>query len=244
MKSICLHILIAALMTGYAFPDTGDGFKFGKRPANSIFDPSEVLTLKQQKEISEPLKVILENEGIDIVVVILPEIGEAPPMHVANGFAAKWSTGPAHAVVLHVSDHSGTPWIKLGGAVTTTIKPEVISEYITAARKRAAAEPNDYEKIRAATTEAADALRYWLGGAILRSESLITERLRQQMAHEKRKRLLKLSAILGAAAAIPILFGLVVLIIRLRNRGSKVFPGTRKIARLGAPYSGGGNAVS
>lgn len=223
---------------------TQSNLKYGERPGNSIFDPTGVLTLKEQERISAPLKTILRNEGIDIIIVILPDIGDAPPDHVAKGFAGKWATTSVNSVVLHVPGKDGTPWIFPGSLMTGAIKPDVVRETMLAAERRAAAEPTDFGKVRAASIEAADAIRYWLGGALLRTEERINKRLEWQLARERRERLLKLSAVLGFAALIPLAFGGVFLVIRLRARSAKRFPPLRKLARLGAPYAGGNSNCS
>ena len=220
------------------------GFKYGDRPKNSIFDPTGVLTLTEQDRISEPLLTILKNEGIDIIIVILPEIGDAPPEYVVKGYAAKWATTTVNSVVLHVPGKEGSPWIFPGMFMTGVIKPEAVRETIVAAEKRAAAEPTDFGKVRAASIEAADAIRYWMGGALLRTEDTINRRLEWQLARERRERLLKLSAALAAAALIPLVFGAVFLTIRIRGRGARRFPQLQKIARLGAPYAGGNSNCS
>lgn len=220
------------------------GFESGERPANSIFDPAGVLTSKEQELISEPLGKILKNDGIDVIVVILPEIGDAPPEHVAKGFADKWATTTVNSVVLHVPGREGSPWIFPGKVMSGAVKPDVVRERISEAEKRAAAEPTDFGKVRAASVEAADAIRYWLGGALLYTEAVINSRLDAQLARERRERLLKISAILGAAALIPLVFGVAFLTVSIRRRKARRFPRIRKLARLGAPHAGGNGNCS
>ncbi|QTN32117.1 TPM domain-containing protein [Akkermansiaceae bacterium] len=223
---------------------TQSNFKYGERTGNSIFDPKGVLTPQEKDDISAPLREILKNEGIDILVVILPEIGDAPPMHVAREFAEKWATTTVNSVVLHVPGKQGSPWIFPGEVMAAALKPESVKHMIAAAEKRAAAEPTDFGKVRAASVEAADAIRYWLGGALLHTEERINKRLELQLERDRRERLLKLSAALGAAALIPLAFAAVFLTLRMRGREGLRFPQLRKSARLGAPYSGGGSNCS
>lgn len=237
--------LVSLLLCVAAEADqTQSGFKYGERPKNSIFDPTGVLTPQEQDRISEPLRAILRNEGIDIIVLILPDIGDAPPEHVIKGFAEKWATTTVNSVVLHVPGKEGSPWIFPGAVMTGAMKPEVVNESIDAARKRASAEPTDFGKVRAASIEAADAIRYWLGGELLRTEDMITRRLQWQLERERRERLLKLSGALGVAALIPLFFGAVFLVLRLKGRRPKSFPSLRKTSRLGAPYAGGNSNCS
>ena len=87
-------------------------------------------------------------------------------------------------------------------------------------------------------------MRYWLGGVLLRTEGVINNRLERQFERERRERLLKLAAVLGVASLIPLAFGTVFFVIRIRARIAKRFPPLRKIARLGAPYAGGNSNCS
>jgi len=219
-------------------------FQYGPRPTTSVFDPAGILTLAQVKEISEPLEQIRKNENIDVLVVILPKIGDAPVEHVAKAFLDSWSLSRINAVVVHIPGQADSPHIFPGETMGRLIRPEAMRAAVESAEKRARAEPNPDGKIRAAAMEAADALRYWAGGAVLVTESIQNERLRRQLAFEKRQRLLKLAAVMGAAASIPLITGLIFLFLKMKNLGSRHFPQTRKLARLGAPYSGGNHAIS
>ena len=220
------------------------GFRFGERPKNGVFDPAGILTIKEQADLAEPLGKVRKQEGIDVLVVILPEIGEAPPQHVAEGFSVKWAEGNVNAVVLHVPGKEGSPWIFPGRFMVEAIKRETLDESILSAQKRAAAEPTDFGKVRAAATEASDALRYWMGGLRIRSEEIISEQLEQRLAHENRRRLLKLAALLGAASVIPLSVGVALIVLNVRNSRPRHFPVVRVVSRLGAPHAGGNNAVS
>ncbi|WP_411827089.1 TPM domain-containing protein [Luteolibacter sp. AS25] len=244
------QLLVVILAVTLTFVSTGNADQLEKilensqRPAGSVFDPTGVLTPKQQAEISAPLHGLLENEEIDILVVILPEIGEFQPQDVAKKFAEKWGEGNMSSLVLHVPGRDGTPWIFPGENVGTAVTPEVVRKSVSDGEKRAAAEPDDFRKVRAASIEAADAVRYWSGGAVLRSEAIINARLVHQLEFERKRRLLKLAALLGAAALIPMIFGIVLLFTRLSKMGPRTFPPVRKIPRLGAPYSGGSRIES
>jgi hypothetical protein len=244
MKPIILLLLLSLSHLLAESEQAQSGFRFGERPKNSVFDPAGILTVKEQTELAEPLAMVRAREGIDVMVVILPKIGDAPPDHVAKGFAEKWAATDVNAVVLHVPGREGTPWIFPGNVMGSMVKPETLRESVVGAEKRAAAEPTDFGKVRAASTEASDALRYWMGAARIRSEEIISEQLEARLAYENRRRLLKLAAILGAAAVIPLVLGIVFIALRIRNSRPRHFPSTRMIPRLGAPYSGGNNAVS
>lgn len=245
MSAVCRIIIVCLALTyvAGAQPVQG-GFSYGERPANSIFDPSGILDTEEAEAISSPLLTILENEKIDVMVVILPELGAAPALHLARGIAEKWSEKRINAVVLHVPGEEDSPWIFPGKIMSSTLKPEVMKQSIEEAQSRARAEPSDFGKVRAASIEATDVMRFWMGNTIMRSEEAINRQLQARLAFEKRQRLIKLSLALGAAALIPLVIGVVFFLLRIRNSGSRTFPPMRVIRRFGAPYSGGNNATS
>jgi hypothetical protein len=244
MKTLAFLLLLSASLLFADTDQTQSGYRFGERPKNSVFDPGGILTPKEQTELAEPLAKVRESEGIDVMVVILPEIQEVQPEHVAAGFAEKWAKTKVNAVVLHVPGKEGSPWIFPGEVMSSILKPETLRESMAAAEKRAAAEPTDYGKVRAASTEASDAIRYWMGVSVIRSEEMIDKRLEAQLAHESRQRLLKMAVALGAAALIPLVAMVFVIVARVRNNRPRFFPPTRVMPRLGAPYSGGNNAMN
>ncbi len=243
MRFFTVLLLIVFQLSSASADQTQAGFKYGERPKNSIFDPSGVLTIKEQAQIAEPLAAVLANEGIDVIVVILPEIGDAPPVHVAQGFARKWNITDVNAVVLHVPGQPDTPWIFPGNVMTSLIHTEILADFIASAKKRAAAEPSDYDKVRAASIEASDALRHWIGGSSIQSEANIRSNQTANIASERRKSLLKITAAVGAASLIPLIFGVAFIVFRFSNKRPKSFPLIRVSQRLGAPYAGGNNAV-
>ena len=245
MIRLTLGILLFALVPCLHAQDAEKEFKYGTRPADAIFDPAEILLPKERKEIAAPLAKILENEGIDMLVIVLPEIGDAPAKHVATGFSDAWAVAPVNAVVLYVPGAAGSPWIFPGEVINrVVVKPGKLDEWVSAGETRAAAESGNFGKIRAASVEAADIMRYCAGGAVLRTETIIDVRRAQQQAFEARRRLYKIALMVVLAGAIPLIAGAVFFLTKLRKTGSRKFPPIRKITRLGAPYAGGSNVVS
>ncbi len=223
--------------------ESAKDFEFGKRPMDGVFDPSGILGQKQRNDVADPLGVILETQNIDVMVVILPEIGSAPPKHVAKGFRDEWAVSPVNAVVLHVPGNPQSPWIFPGDIIYRVVKASQLEEWIDAGEKRASSESDDFGKIRAASVEATDIMRYSSGGALLQSEILISERFKQQIAHDKKERLMKMAFFLSLAGAVPIVIGLGYLVANFGKSRPRNFPIVRKIPRLGAPYAGGNNAA-
>ena len=236
---IITSILSAFLCVAVQADEARFDSKYGERPENSIYDPSGVLSPEQQEVISKPLREILKNEGVDVLVVVLREIGDAPPEHVVKRFAEIWAKGKVNSVVLHVPGRDGSPWIYPGELMSRMINPEVVSEAIADAEKRSAAESTDFGKVRAASIEASDILRYWKGGVLIRSEQIVGEGMKMRAEFDKRRRLMKLLLAVGAASLIPILVGASFIFIRIRNSRPRAFPEIRVVTRLGAPYSGG-----
>lgn len=219
-------------------------FEYGQRPTNAIFDPKDVLGAKASREISEPLARIHLNEGIDVIVVILENLADAPPEHVARLFAAAWCDTPIHAVVLHVPGRADSPWIVPNGKFAATVRPEVIDAAVAEARRNASREPDDAGKVRAATTEAADMLRYWTGNAIIRSEFIKAKAGQMRHEQEIKTRKWKYGLLLAASCAIPAIVGIAMVFLWFRKRrGSHRFPKPNVQRRLGAPHAGGNHAV-
>jgi hypothetical protein len=146
-------------------------------------------------------------------------------------------------VVLHVPGEKEAPWIVPDGKLIGSIKPEVVSQKVAEAMRNAAREPNEPAKVRAAATEAADMLRYWLRNAINRSEFLETERTKIRLELEKKARQKQITMLVAAASSVPLLIGVFLLFAALKKRGPGLFPDNRPPRRLGAPHCGGNHCV-
>jgi hypothetical protein len=219
------------------------GFEYGSRPPEPVFDPSGFLEPRVLREIAEPLARIHREENIDVIVVILKDLEGAPPEHVAGRFAAEWCDSPLHAVVLHVPGHAESPWITPAGKLSGVIRPEKIRDAVARARRNASREPGESAKVRAAATEAADMLRYWMGTAINRSESIENARAKIRAELETKARQRKIVMLGLAASAIPLLVGGTLLFYLPRQRGPRRFLEATVPRRLGAPHAGGNHAV-
>jgi hypothetical protein len=235
---IILALLACLVSTGLA----DENFEYGLRPPKCVFDPAGVLEPDAVSEISAPLVQLKEAGLVDVVAVVLTSLGDAPPEHVARRFAAAWCSPRLHAVVLHVPGHDGSPWIVPGGDLIGVIQPDKINAAVAAAVRRATREPTDAGKVRAASVEAADMLRYWIGTAINRSEYLETERTRMRLELESKARLRRILLLSSVASIIPVLAGCTLLFVKLRPPGPRRFPETKRPRRLGAPYCGGNHA--
>lgn len=236
-------LLIALLLAWLPLAGRADDFEYGPRPAQSVFDPKGIVDPAVAKEISTSLDHIRETEFVDVMVVVLDDIGDAPPEHVANQFATAWCKTPIHAVVLHVPGNPDGPWIVPAGKLTDYLKPEIIYTAMSAAEDRAAREPDDTRKVKAAATEAADRLRFWMSTAINRTEFLKDARSRIRMEQETKARQRQIAMLTAAALAIPVLVGISALIYLLRKPSARRFPNANPPRRLGAPHAGGNHAT-
>jgi hypothetical protein len=240
---ICLHIyqfvMFIALLPCLAL---ADDFEYGRRPPDSVFDPRGFLGPDLTREIADPLSRIREEQGVDVIVVVIDSLEGAPPAHVAGRFAAAWCEAPIHAVVLHVPGAADGPWIVPAGKLIEHLKPEVLHQDVADAERRARLEPTEAGRVRAAATETADRLRYWLGTAVNRSEFITDARIRIRLEQETKARQWRIAMLTAAAAAIPVLALISALFYFLRRKGPRHFPNPNPPRRLGAPYCGGNHA--
>ncbi len=237
-------VLAFVLLTGLTAAETAVDFEYGRRPARSVFDPNNILDPGAMIEISEPLVKIRDAEGIDIVVVILDVLDGAQPELVAKNFAAAWCDPRLNSVVLHVPGHADSPWIVPAGKLVESIKPEILAQTVADARRRASREAKESAKVRAAATEAADMLRYWMGTAVNRNEFLETERIKIQVELETQARQWRIASLTGMASIVPIVLGVSILFFSMREPGPRMFPNVKSPRRLGAPHAGGNHAVT
>jgi hypothetical protein len=222
----------------------GENFEYGPRPPLAVFDPGGLLEPTVVKSISDPLVTIYQKEGIDVIVIVLKEIGQAPPEHVAGQFAAAWCKSPIHCMVLHVPGREGSPWIMPAGRLIGHINPEAVKTAVANAHRRVTAEADDTSKVKASATEAADMLRIWMGSAITQTTDIQTETAKMRLELEAQSRRWKLGVMIAAAAFIPLVAGIVLVVSLLNRRGPRHFSSNHWQRRLGAPYAGGNRAVA
>ncbi len=240
-------ILLVLLTLVFSLPaqmQAAEEFEYGPRPPLSVFDPNGLLRPEMVKEISDPLAAIYKNEGVDVVVVVLTDLGQAPPEHVAGRFAEAWCKSPIHCVVLHVPGREDSPWILPSGKLVDHLKPEQVQQAVTNAQRRAASEPTELGKVKAASTEAADMLRYWMANAINHSAMIQTESHKMRSELEAKSRRWKTGLMVFIVSLVPFIAGISMLLYYLRKRGPGYFPNPSWQPRLGAPHAGGNHATA
>ena len=124
------------------------------------------------------------------------------------------------------------------------LNPAQVQQAVNDARRRAASEAKDPDKVKAAATEAADMLRYWMANALNRSEMIQLESARMRLELETKSRQWKIAAMVAgrfgdsgdrrdlAAHRVP------------PQAGPRIFSATRLPDRASAlPTAGGNRAV-
>lgn len=244
MIALLLRILCVVTLASPAVSIATPAFEYGPRPPLCVFDPTEQLKPETVKELSESLAAIYQKEGIDVIVVILNDLGKAPPEHVAKRFAEAWSKSSIHCVILQVSDHADSPWVVPGGKILGYLNPDQVQLAVASIQRHAAAEPRDEDKIITAANESADMLRYWMANAINRSAMIQTESAKMRKDLETKARQRQVAVMIAAGTFIPIIAGISLLVVVLRSRRPAYFPDPAWQPRLGAPHAGGNHAVA
>jgi hypothetical protein len=254
LLKMIVRLIFFILAISFAYPSNGQGsgsrplgsdrkFEFGSRPPLAVFDPSALLLPESVKEISDQLAEVYQKEGIDIIVVVLSDVGNAPPEHVARSFAREWCSTSIHCVVLHVPGREDSPWIVPDGDFIRNLNPEQVRLAVERSQLRASAQSKDVDKVKAAATEAADMLRFWLAHAVKLSEANKLEDAERDSANAEDLRIFKTRIVfIGVAIGILVIAG-TIWILALRKNRPRYFglPTIRR--RLGAPYAGGNHAV-
>jgi uncharacterized membrane protein YgcG len=240
----CVFIILCGILAVSRLAAEGGGnFEFGPRTPSAVYDPDGLLDERVEDELARALDKTYRENQVDLMVVILKNIGQAPPEHVAKSFATAWARGPLNAVILHVPGCKDGPWIVPGGALIEGVNPDIVRQSVGDAMRRAALEPNDVAKVVAAVDETSSFLRYWFATAVIRSEHVTAQRMeiRKNLGNRFWTWRFRLFAL---GAVFLLLLGLVfTILLRIQRRKSRRFRSSQEIRRLGAPHCGGNRAV-
>lgn len=217
-------------------------FEYGQRPASGVFDPERSLSPDLTRQLTDELSKVRKRDLADVLVVVLASTGEVPPEHLAQRFSDAWGKGPLHAVVLDATNRTDGPWIFFGGEVIRSDQNEIIPQRTKEILRRTHQEPDRESSLRAAAFEVSDMLRYLLGKVQTQGESFRTNRLQKELDMEREKRIRKFALYGGAAALLPVIGILAVLVMGLLRRRAVHFPPILWTRRFGAPYAGGNDA--
>lgn len=218
--------------------------EYGPRPVNGIYDPENSLSPELVERLAEDLKALHSRDGADVLVVILPTMGELPPEHVAKRFSDAWvGEDLLCAVVLDVTGRDDGPWIHIGGSITNSDRQDVIPALIHQGLRRAHQEPDRESCLRSAAEESSNIIRFLLGRVKMQSDAHLArqskKRLEEAMRQE-RKRMILIASGVGVVGGSGLLCLIVIAVLRWRPRHFPLIFTTR---RLGAPYAGGNNAT-
>jgi hypothetical protein len=205
MNSGVLRVFVAALLALCPC----HGFEPGPRPHEAVFDPDGILNAAERMEISAPLEKILQNDGVEVVAVILRNPDVPEPEVLAASLAAAWCQSPLHAVVVHVPDREGSPWIVAGGDLIHSIDQHEVRDELAAVRRDASREPDDVSTLRTAANATTDMLRYWMGREITRRAAIEKERAVIRLELENKARRQQTIMLTAAAAIILLIIGFV-----------------------------------
>lgn len=218
-------------------------FEHGERPPNAVFDPRGLLDAETLRQITESLRNLSAENQIDVIVVVLDSLEGAPPDFVAKRFSQAWCSAPAHAIILHVPSHPDSPWIVPGGDTVEQIQRSVFNERLERASRNAMREPTDAAKVRTATVEAADMLRFWSSGTMIQDELMTAVRKAAIEKFLQEQRVRKIRVYVLAGVAILLVICLLVLFLWWRRPKHRSFPDFHPPRRLGAPHGGGNHVV-
>jgi hypothetical protein len=240
VKPVLLVLLFALLPRLEA---AEPAFEYGSRPASGVFDPERSLSAELTGQLTDELSKVRKRDLADVVVVVLPTTGEVPPEHLAQRFSDAWGKGPLHAVVLDATNRADGPWILFGGEVIRSDYNEIIPQMAKDILRRSHQEPDRESALRSAAFEASDMLRYLLGKVQTQGEAFRTDRLQKELDLEQEKRIRKFALYGGAAALLPAIGIVALLIMGLLRRRAVHFPPILWTRRFGAPYAGGNDAT-
>jgi hypothetical protein len=229
--------------SGQIPPGLDRKFEFGPRPALAVFDPSALLLPERVKEISDQLEAVYQKERIDVIVVVLSDVGNAPPEHVARLFAREWCSTSIHCVVLHVPGREDGPWIVPDGGLIERLNPEQVRLAVENGQRRAAAESKDVDKVKAAATEAVDLLRFWMANTTQLSGGFRLEEVKKVSSRTGNLRIWTMGFVFVFLTVGCLVAAGVMWILASWKHRPRYFGLPKVRPRLGAPYAGGNHAV-
>lgn len=222
----------------------GRGGELPPRPASGVHDPSSWLTPIERRQLERDLLELRERDGVDLKVAVLDRAPGVPGQPYAAKLAAAWGESAAHGVVVHVRNSDG-PWLAVGGALTETAGRPVVDESLREAARRISAERDEHRRVMSAVEELSDFLRFLGNRGLHHEERRKTQRLENELMRTRRALLIRLALLGGGVALVGAIAGVFAWMRHWRrHRAPLRFPETVWRVRLGAPFSGGSDAVA
>lgn len=234
--------ILAFILFGFLLPALATASQpVGKRPKIPVFDTLGFLPNSMTEEISESLLEARKSDGVDVIVVIIPDFGETSPQSIAKDYADSWTDRNASAIVLYSPGRElgPGPWIYPSGNVVNRLNPAMLTSLLEETRQHIAQEPTDQEKIQAAANASVTLLKNWKKTPVripVPQKRTFLESLQKYHINVLH---LEIAGLVGIALFIPLLLGFIWLLLLVRRRRPKYFPSSRTYPRLGAPYAGG-----
>jgi hypothetical protein len=211
---------------------------------DNVFDPDGILDQDLTGSLAELLERLLKEDGLDIRVVVLKQIGDTPPELIARQFSPKWRNPELHAVVVHMPDRADSPWIIPGGRFIESLPLEKVKQEVSGRELRARSVLDDFGRVRAACAWTAEMLRFWkMEAMIQRGVARQANHLPTVVAPPRPWRQWSSGFVLLAVVSIGVSGGIA---LHGRRRHPPVpfhFPDHGWKPRLGAPYAGGNHVV-
>lgn len=219
------------------------GFENGERPASSLYDPERSLSSDLADRLIQELEKANKRDHADVMVILVPTVGELPPEHVARRFSEAWGNRLLNAVILDVAGRNDGPWIYVGGEIAYNDRYGYIPQKIGEALRLARQEPDRESCLRSATGQTSDLLRFLRGRAQSQGQAYLTERIKARLEAEERARTKKIVTYAAIASVVPFLSLTVLVALFFLRRRPRYFPPVLWSKRLGAPHAGGNDAV-
>jgi len=216
--------------------------KPGPVPETQVFDPGGLVAAPVRQQIESSLVATRKREMVDVRVVVMPSLGGVAPEVVAERYGRAWGSEVAWAVVLHVPADPGSPWIATGGMVPELLEPRSLKQSVDNVVGTARYEPDPDARVRVASEEISDLLRYLSHKAVHVMETLRTERIKIQLEQQDNRRSWRV-AVVGIGTGVAVAVSLLAFLwLRWRRVRRYVFPETEWCHRFGAPHAGGNDA--
>jgi hypothetical protein len=220
-------------------------FHMPAKPARQVSDDSGWLTRHERLHWENRLSDWKSAHGVDIHLVILPDLYDTPPGYVAEQIATHWGERALHGVVLHVPSGDG-PYLWWDGEIIKSIQldPHARREMISRMEKRSRSQIAEREQVFYAMEEMSDTLRVIRAqhAQMLKLRDKWNEKAFQHWSSNRLSRRTKI--IIACTAALTALLTLIALIRYLRKRGKTYqFPRVSAQRRFGAAHAGGSGAT-
>lgn len=242
----CVGLLLWAFMAVFACAQSSSPvFTMPAKPQGQVSDESKWLTPEEQYEWERQLESWKRQDGVDIYLVILPNLHGTPADHVMQEIAKRWGAATLRGVVLYVPSSAG-PRIWWEGEIVEKINldPRARREMILRMEKKAGSETTERERISSAIHQLSDTMRVihsqWKQFNAMRDKW--NDTIYQKWSRDRMNRRARW---IGVAAG-----GLTVLVTvgwffhrRLTRQRRYFFPHVSAQRRFGALHAGGSGAV-